>query len=188
MRPLQSIAMGLVVVGLSAPLGGYDALPDPLGWALVLLGARGLPQDLERRGTLIGLAALALLISIPLWVPGVSEDLFDVHPSLGWAANLPQLGFLALLSLVLGRRAADAGDRGAAAWGSTAATCFLAAAVLPVLVFGGGVDGLETPSYAVATLALLLLVWLLFAWSSRPWVTAASPESTGPGPAPLSPG
>ena len=38
MRPLQSIAMGLVIVALHAEFGGFDALPDPLGWVLVLLG------------------------------------------------------------------------------------------------------------------------------------------------------
>lgn len=174
MRPLQSVAMGLVVIVLTAPLGGYDALPDPAGWVLVLLGVRGLPADLERRRTVLGLAGLALTVSVPLWVPGVGDALYDVHPSLGWAVNLPQLGFGTLLCVVLARRAAAAGDRGAAAWGRTTATGFLAAAVLPVLVLGGGLDGLGPVAFTIATLALILLVWLLFAWSGRPWVGVTS--------------
>lgn len=176
MRPLQSVAMGLVVIGLSAPMNGYDALPDPAGWVLVLLGARGLPGDLERRRALIALAALALAVSVPLWVPEVAEALEEAHPSLGWAASLPQLGFAALLCVVLGRRAADAEDRRAAAWAGTAATGFALAGVLPVLVFGAGVDALENPTLAIAVLSLILLVCLLFAWSGRPWAGADRQE------------
>ena len=52
MRPLQSIAMGLVIIALRAEFGGYDALADPLGWLLVLLGVRTLPVEPERRRTL----------------------------------------------------------------------------------------------------------------------------------------
>jgi hypothetical protein len=77
---------------------------------------------------------------------------------------------------VLARRAAAADDRRAAAWGRTAATGFLAAAALPVLVFGGGMGGLELPAYAIATLTLILLVCLLFAWSGRPWAAPAARE------------
>lgn len=176
MRPLQSVAMGLVIVLLAPRLAGYDALPDPLGWALVLLGLAGLPVDLERRRVLVGLAATALVVAVPLWWPGTAEALYDAHPSLGWAANLPQLGFAALLSLVLGRRAGTAGDRRAATWGRTAATGFVVTAVLPVLVFGGEVGGLELPAYLFATLTLILLICLLFAWSGRPWVGTRSPE------------
>ena len=170
MRPLQSVAMGLVIVLLAPRFAGYDALPDYLGWVLVLLGVAGLPPDVERRPVLLALAALSLVVAVPLWWPGTSDALYDVHPSLGWAANLPQLGFAALLSLVLARRGAAAGDGRAGAWGRTAATCFVVAAALPVLVFGGEVEGLEVPAYLFATVALIVLICLLFAWSGRPWV------------------
>ena len=40
MKPLQSVAMGLVIVVLVARYGEYDALADPLGWLLVLWGVR----------------------------------------------------------------------------------------------------------------------------------------------------
>ena len=114
MRPLQSIAMGLVIVALHAEFGGFDALADPLGWVLVLLGVRDLPVDLESRRTLLGLAALAGAVSIPLWIPGVSDALYDTDPALLWAVNLPQLGFGGLLAHVLARRAADTEDTRAA--------------------------------------------------------------------------
>ena len=39
MMPLQSIAMGLVIVVLVARLdSGHDALADPVGWLLVVWG------------------------------------------------------------------------------------------------------------------------------------------------------
>lgn len=181
MRPLQSIAMGLVVIGLRAAFAGYDALPDPAGWVLVLLGVRGLPDDLPQRRDLTLLAVLAGVVSVPLWVPEVSDRLYDTHASLGWAANLPQLGFVILLCLVLARRAAADGDTGAAAWARTALTGFVVAGLLPVLVFGAGLASLEVASYVGATLALLLLIWLLFSWSSRPWILGTNPTGV-PGP------
>ena len=52
MRPLQSIAIGLVIIALRAEFGGYDALVDPVGWLLVLLGVRTLPVEPERRKSL----------------------------------------------------------------------------------------------------------------------------------------
>lgn len=55
MKPLSSVAMGLVIVVLVARFGGYDALPDPLGWLLVLWGVRRLPDP----ALLLRLAALA---------------------------------------------------------------------------------------------------------------------------------
>ncbi|HSP60962.1 MAG TPA: hypothetical protein VLO09_07865, partial [Ornithinimicrobium sp.] len=115
MRPLQSIAMGLVVIVLDT-LGRVDALPDPLGWVLVLLGVRGLPRDLPHRRPLLVLALLAGTVSVPLWMPGLADRLYDTHPSLLWAANLPQLGFAGVLCLGLAKRAAAAGDTPAAAW------------------------------------------------------------------------
>jgi len=170
MRPLQSIAMGLVIVALSAPLaGGYDALPDPLGWLLVILGVRGLPPDLPRRDTVFTLAWLATAASVPLWFPGVSDAAYATHPSLGWALNLPQLGFAALLCHSLAACAVAAEDRKAGSWLRLAMAGFVAAAVLPVVVFGAGVASLEVAAYVGATLVLITLILLLFAYSARPW-------------------
>lgn len=180
MRPLQSIAMGMVVIVLDT-LGGVDALPDPLGWVLVLLGVRRLPRDLRHRGLLLVLAVLAGAVSVPLWLPGVADRLYDAHPSLLWAANLPQLGFAGVLCLALAKQAATAEDTAAAAWARTTLTGVAVVAVLPVLVFGGGIAALEVPAYLGASLVLLLLIWLLFSWSSRPWILGTGPtESPGP--------
>ncbi|MFC6287051.1 hypothetical protein ACFP3Q_17325 [Nocardioides sp. GCM10027113] len=178
MRPLQSIAMGLVVIGLRADLAGYDLLPDPLGWVLVLAGVAAVTLPAARRTALLATALLAALVSVPLWLPGAVDRLDVVHPSLVWAANLPQLGFTVLLCLTLANEAAESGDRHAVAWLRTTASIFVVVALLPVVVFGGGVASLEVPSYLAATLALLLLVWLLFTYARRPWVVPAEPPQS----------
>ena len=177
MRPLQSIAMGLLVVALTASFHGYDALPDPVGWVLVLLGLRGL--GLPQRGALLTLTAIALAVSCVLWVPHVADRIDAVDPSLTWAANLPQLGTTAYLAHSLAGSAWLSGDRSARRWLLTDRTLLVLAVLAPVVVFGGGVEALAGPAYALAALALLLLVWLLFAYSGRPW---ALPGGDGNGP------
>ena len=170
MRPLQSIAMGLVIVGLRANLiGEYDALPDPLGWVLVILGVHGLPAELPRRDTVVTLAWLAGLVSVPLWFPGVSDAAFATHPSLAWALTLPQLGFAAVLCHSLAASAAEAEDHKSASWLRLAMTGFVVAAVLPVIVFGAGAGSLELTADVGAAVILLALIWLLFSYSTRPW-------------------
>lgn len=182
MRPLQSIAMGLVIVALNAPVaGGYDALPDPLGWLLVVVGVRALPAEVPRRDTVVTLAWVATAVSVPLWFPGFSEAAYAVHPSLGWALNLPQLGFAAMLCHSLAGSARAAEDHRAGAWLRTAMVGFLAAAVLPVVVFGAGVGSLETMSYVGAAVVLIVLIWLLFSYSARHWAGA---QETRRGPHP----
>lgn len=177
MKPLQSIAMGLVVIVLTARFGGYDALADPLGWLLVLLGVHRLPADLDRREALLVLAAVAGLVAVPLWVPAVVESLYDADASLGWAANLPQLAFTGLLCHVLAGRAAAAGDLRPARWLRLAVTLTVVVALLPVLVLGAGIDGLAVTSYVLGAATVLLVVWVLFACSGRPW--AGGPSASG---------
>ncbi|MEV7429478.1 hypothetical protein AB0N29_07635 [Nocardioides sp. NPDC092400] len=175
MKPLQSVAMGLVVVGLTAAFGSYDALADPLGWVLVLLGVLRLPADVERRTVLAALAALAGAVSVPLWLPAVAEAVADLDASVSWALALPQLGFVAVLCHVLARRASAAGDETAARRLRLAVTLTAVVAALPVLVLGAGVEVLGTPAAALAVLTLVLVVWQLFACSGRPWAGAPAP-------------
>ena len=177
MRPLQSIAMGLVIVALRPELSGYDVLPDPLGWLLVLHGVTGLPADLWQRAAVVRLALLAGVVSVALWFPQVTDALYDTHPALGWAVNLPQLGFAAVLARGLGLRAAAAVDGPARRWLRVTAIGFVAAALLPVLVLGAGVASLEILTYVTAALALLAFILLLFTYSARPWTGYADPAS-----------
>jgi hypothetical protein len=178
-KPLQAVGMGLVIVLLTAPVHGYDLLPDPLGWLLALTGLRAL--TCPQRGTLVGLAWLAFAASCVLWVPSVPAHLDDVDQSLTWAANLPQLVTTIVLAHALAQLALLADDAGARRWLLTARTLLVVVTLLPVVVFGGGLDGLVGATYVAASLALLLLVWLLFAYASRPWAGPSSPAVGGSG-------
>jgi hypothetical protein len=170
-KPLQAVAMGLLIVALTAPVHGFDLLPDPLGWLLALVGLRALP--LPQRRTLVGLGWLAFAVSCALWVPTVPHHLDDVDPSLTWAANLPQLVTTVLLAHALAQRAFLADDRTARRWLQTARTLLVLVTVAPAVVFGGGLDSLVGATYAAASAALLLLICLLFAYASRPWAQPA---------------
>jgi hypothetical protein len=174
-KPLQSVAMGLLVVGLTASFGGYDALPDPLGWVLVLVGVLRLPAGSARRPVLVALAALAGVVAVPLWFPSVAGSLEDAEASLAWALTLPQLAFTGLLCHVLAARAAAAGDQPAARRLRLAMTLVAVVAALPVLVLGADVEALATPAAVLAVGTLVLVVWQLFALSGRPWAGVAPP-------------
>lgn len=186
MIPLQPIALGLVVVALVVDARGWDLLPDPLGWGLVLLGTRSLP--VRRRGTLLATAGLALAASAALWPAGVAERVADTDASLSWALSLPQLAYLVLLADGLRYAARQAGIAGRSAWFATAETLAVAAAVLPVLVFGAGLDALGGTAALAAALTLVLMVVLALAsarsgWAGgypRPVPGVAAPPSTGP--------
>ena len=146
MKPLQSVAMGYVFIALYARFSGYDAYADPVGWALVLYGVYRLPADLPSRGGVIYLGWLSGLVSIPLWFPAVIDALEDADPALGWAADLPQFGFGFLLCLALSKAAEADDDLRAANWLRMLVTAIAVVAVLPVLVFGGGIDELAEPA------------------------------------------
>lgn len=181
MKPLQSIAMGLLVVALVAEFRGYDAYVDPLGWLLVLYGLRGLPAETPHLSAMWYVGALASLTSIPLWVPAVAELVDDADPALGWAVNLPKFGFAAVLCLGLVRAATEAGSRREAGWLRITLTGVTLVMVLPVLVFGAGLTELGEPAALAAQVVLLVLIVLLFTYSGRPWAGAAVPAADGPG-------
>jgi len=177
-KPLQPVAMGLVIVVLTARVRGFDVLPDPLGWLLVIAGVRRMPAALPRRDLVIGLAMLAGVVSVPLWVPNVADRLYGTDPSLAWAATLPQLGFAVLLTGGLAGLADGAGDSGAARWLRLARTAFVVVALLPVLVFGGGWTAGESLAAAASGLAAVLLVVLLLIDAGRDWARAEPDEGS----------
>lgn len=76
---------------------------------------------------------------------------------------------MVLLAHVLAQVARTAGDHAARSWLQTARTLLIAVAVLPAVVLGGGLDSLDDALDVVGSLALLLLVVLLFRYSDRPW-------------------
>ena len=172
--------MGLVIVVMVARVHGFDALPDPLGWVLVLLGVRSLDPAVRHRAALLGLAGLAGVVSTVLWFPGVTDALYDTDASLAWAANLPELLFAALLCHALASTAEEAGDPRAARWLRLTRTGTLVVAALPVLVFGAGLTSFGATSVIAAGLMAVLLICLLFAYAGRAWALPARPRHDAP--------
>jgi hypothetical protein len=178
------VAMGLVVVLLTAPVHGYDVLADPLGWLLVLAGLSRLTALPDaRRGTLRRLATAALLVSVVVWVPAARDGLSVTDASLAWAASIPELLTVIVLAHVLAQAARDAGDPGARRWLQTSRTLMIVVALVPPVVLGGDLDSLVGAATLVGSLSLLLLVVLLFRYAGRPWAAdAPRPAGTeGPG-------
>lgn len=158
MTPVQKVAMGLVLVVVDAWFAGFDAVPDLLGWVLVLLGLHGLRTALPSPVTLTALAALAGVVSLALLSPSL---LADTPESTLWLVSLPQTLFCLVLAgamaALLGPPRPDLARRfGVLRW------VFVLVAVLPVLMYGGGVDGLLVPTAVVAVAASVYLVYLLF--------------------------
>lgn len=171
MTPLQKVAMGLVLTVADADLGGFDAVPDVLGWVLVVLGLRGL-RDVMTVSTLLPLAVLAGVVSLLLlrfeWVAALPE-------STGWMLSLAQFAF----SIVLCAEVARSVGAGLARRFRFLRWVFVIAASGGVFLYGGGVDALLVPLAVLTVAANVYLVYLLF---------RASSEVHGPAPArPLKP-
>jgi hypothetical protein len=156
---LQSIGMGLVLTLVDATFNGYDAVPDVLGWVLVVIGLWALRKQLES-AMLLPLAAIAGLVSLVGFAPGLLEDLPE---SRGWLISLPQIVF----SLVLCAEVAKLVGPTLARRFRGLRWVFLAVALGPVLLYGGGVDALLIPLALLAVGAGIYLVYLLFRASAE---------------------
>lgn len=155
--------MGLVIVLVDAFFAGWDAVPDPVGWALVVAGLLALRGRVHGTDTLLGTAVLCGVVSLVTYPPAVGAHL---TPSMGWLLSLPQLAFGVLTCSALAPYAEElAGRLRILRW------VFVALAVAPVLVFGGHLVALATPTAVVAVLADLYFVYLLFRLSKRPFAT-----------------
>lgn len=181
MTPLQKVAMGLVIVLVDAGFSGWDAVPDPLGWLLVVLGLLGLRESIDA-SALLTLAALAGAISLAVAYPAVHEDLAD---STGWLLSLPQLAFAFLLCIEVGRLVAGLRpDLARRLLGLR--WVFLLVAVGPVLLYGGGVALLLVPLALVAVAAGVYQIYLIFRCAAALADPSAPPEAAGD-PAPRAP-
>ena len=166
---MRGTAVGLLLVLVTVRLGGVDWVPDPLGWLLVHTAVSNLPEDFARRGLLRALAAVAGLVSVPLWFDAVLERVTAVDDSMFWALSLPQLVFCLVLPWRLAEHARERRDPGAARWFVTAAVLALVAIVLPPVVYGGGWEQAREAMFAVAALGPILLAVLLVGYSGRDW-------------------
>jgi hypothetical protein len=184
--------MGLVIVLLPAYFPAhphpewkvYDALPDPLGWLLVVAGVWALARssDLELT-TVKWLAVVALLVSVPLWFPQLNHLLVpkynpDAQVSFQWFLSLPQSLFGLVLARTIGRRGElerprdtyVAGRFGVLTWG------YVALVVLPIVAYGGGVDGLVNPTLVLIGLVNIAMIFYLFMTNRRTFLGGPGPR------------
>lgn len=182
MKPLHAVALGLVIIAVYNKVGDYDLLPDPAGWALVLVGLKVLGDRfgaLPYRGLLWTLGLLALAASSVLFVPSAREWFEDADPALGWAIDIPSLGFCGALCYALAPGARAVKEIGAAAWLQWTAIGFGISILAPVIVIGGDVEALRDPAGVVTGLAQLSLFVLCFAYASREWAGAPPVADAG---------
>lgn len=176
MKPLQAIALGLVLLALGpadADPGVFDPLPDPLGWVLVLIGLHGLGRSLDesRLGLLRVLGVLALGMSIALVVPDVARWFAD-DPSLGWSADIPRFAFFAVLCHQLSQAALKARHTAGASSFSISALVLIFVLAAPPLAFGAGWEVVGTAGETAAQVVQLALVVLCFVFSGKEWAGA----------------
>lgn len=147
--------MGLVIVFVDAGSGGWDWVPDPVGWILVLMGLPPLKERLPAYPGVLGSAWVCLAVSV-LTIPPDSVD--TIAPTLGWLFSVPTLAFCFLLCDSL----ADVVDRSLAIRLKVLQVVFVVVGVLPGLVYLAGFEWLTAPTAVVAVLAnitLVLSVW-----------------------------
>lgn len=173
--PLQWIGLGMVFL---SPVTAYfpahphpawrhyDALPDPIGWILILIGV----WALHRRGfgfdTVRWVGVLALLVSIPASVPQLTHQ-FSVSGQ--WGMETPQAVFCFMLAREIGVIGSLATPRdtyvakrfGLLSWG------FAIAIALPPLDFGGGAQRLDSFLTPVNLLVDLAFIFYLFVVNRR---------------------
>jgi hypothetical protein len=156
MSPLQKVAMGLVLTVVDPVIAGFDAVPDLLGWVLVVMGLREIRHKAPVASMLV-VAALAGLVSVVLVKPGLVAGLPE---SSGWWLSLPQIAFSFLLcgavSSVLPVHDRLARRFRVLRW------VFAVAGAGPVLLYGGGVDVLLVPLAVLTVLANVSLIYLVF--------------------------
>jgi hypothetical protein len=191
MSPLQKIAMGMVIVVGSAYFPAhpspawkqYDALPDPLGWLLVLFGVFALARTDAAFDTSRWLAGLAAVVSVPMWLPQVHHQL---DASGEWFASLPQIAFCLVLSREIGmlgplQQPQDgyvAKRFGLLVWG------FAVVGVLPVIALGGEVTTLQSTTLAFSVLVNAAFIYYLFRVHRREWLGGPGPLEIHPKPQP----
>lgn len=174
-KPLRLVGIGLLIIMLIPDFRGYDVLPDWLGWLLVLAGSAMLTRGLPSRAPVLWAAGLAAVSAFAIWPPQWGDVILDQEKGILWAILLPQVIWSVLFALAMAGFAVR--DPAAAIWWKYLALVSVAVGVLPVIVYGGGVKGLESTLATLNVLALVGTMILAFWHSSRPWAVIEQPAT-----------
>lgn len=173
-KPLQLIGLGLLIVLLDPRLAPVDVLADWFGWSLVLLGSWVIGRDLPSRNLILGAGAAALATSVATWPFTWADRLTEQEDAVQWAATLPELAWTTLFCLALSG-ISRASDPGGSFWWKYLAGMSIAAAVLPIFIHGGGIDGLATFYVVVRAFALFMIPAVCFWHAGRDWAVVRRP-------------
>lgn len=166
-RPMVLIGLGLVINIVSPAVQGWDVLPDWFGWVLILIGTWAFARELPSGRLLLTAAGISLVVAAVQWYPRWGEAVRDADPAVIWALSLPALAWLVLYCLAVA--GASRADAGASFWWKYLAAMNVGAAVLPVVVYGGGVKGLEGLLGVLILLGLIGATVFSFLHSGREW-------------------
>lgn len=156
MTALQKIAMGLVIVILRAPFAGWDALADPVGWAMVLWGLGSLGV-----GSRLRVAAwLALAASVVVYPPMLLDRMDD--PTKWWLSQ-PQVVFAVLLCYAVPDLVGGVRRRSF----QTVATLLLLGDAGVLVSLGANVASLAGTATLLTYVGYFWLIWMLFAVSRK---------------------
>lgn len=175
-KPLRLVGIGLVVLMLMPDFRGYDLLPDTVGWLLVLVGSAAFARGIPSRSGILWAAGLAAVAAAAIWPPHWEEVIRDQEMAVVWAILLPQVVWSILFCLAASGLSSS--EPVASVWWKYLAIISVAVGVLPVIVYGGGVKGLESTLETLNFLGLVGTMILAFWNSSRPWAVIEPPAAT----------
>lgn len=188
MKPLYWIAVGLCLLMLVARTdAGYDIYSDPVGWVFILAGLRLLVRerpDLPLQQFLWMLGAVALVVAAIRVAPEVddwlrnSETGSDARVFTVWA-DIPALGFQALLAHVLAIEAIGAGAGGARLYWR------IVEGALAIGTLAAGLYAINDADWLgnlgeVALLGVLLCMFGCLIFGSREWAGGGPPPQVRP--------
>jgi hypothetical protein len=195
---VRRIALGLLVVWLDVRVAGWDLLPDPVGWLVVVLGLRVLvTADPRLRTALWGAVVVGVLSVAGVVVPVEAQRVAEPTGVQGLLTAVAGVGGSLVVAALAARlaRAAVAGDvrddavtwvRVRVGWLVLAMAEAVVLVAVVVAEAGGGATGLENlaplvlvTSFGGLALAVVTFV-LLRRHALRPWAPARFGPSAEP--------
>jgi hypothetical protein len=154
-KDLQTAAFGLVLVFVDLGSGGWDWVPDPIGWILVLLALAQLKEVLPSYRGLSTVAWVCLAVSVITYPP---TSVATIDDGFQWLFTLPTLAFCFLLCDALEELTAE----GLAFRLRLVRDAFVVVALLPLLQLWWGWDWMLWPARVITWVVeagLVLAMW-----------------------------